>query len=78
MCAAKRVRVTSHTAELAHPYISEKKKSYYQTKIYLIPRVGLLKVRALLSPLLPFLQCQNRDKKSKYERRTTFFVLEGY
>lgn len=32
MCAARRVTVTSHTAELAHLYISER-KSYYRTKI---------------------------------------------
>jgi hypothetical protein len=31
--------------------------------IYLIPMVGLLKVRALLSTLLPFLPSQNGEKE---------------
>jgi hypothetical protein len=36
-----------------------------QDMIYLIPTVGLLKVRALLSPQLPFLPCQDREKRSQ-------------
>lgn len=45
--------------------------------IYLISTLGLLKVRALLSPLLPFLPCQDREKRSKYDRKTTCVDWRG-
>lgn len=78
MCAARRVTVTSHTAELAHLYISER-KSYYRTKIGSISFRRLVYSRLGLSYRLyfPFFRVRTEKRGAKYDRRTTCVDWRG-